>query len=373
MKGAAIPKKKNIIEFIPDLKEKLNDVKQFSSEKILKHLDRVSAWINGENPPPVTVEMDMTNVCNHRCPECVVSYYQLTDSNSLSREQAESIIDQLGEAGARGLIFTGGGEPLCHPDTPDIVERAKSRGIDVGFITNGQLLKEESAEKLLKNSTWIRVSLDAATPEVFLKTHGRDGNSFTRVVENIRMLAKMKKEMNSSCTVGVGYLTSKDTKGDLEKATILCKDMGVDYIQFRPMQIHHGGNFGYNWEDVTREIEKCIRYSGNGFDVLNSKHKYDMMNSKDYGRNYKECYGHQFATVITATAKMYLCCHLRGYEKYCLGDLKEKNLMDIWNSEERKQAYENIEFKDCIPLCRCNTFNQVLWNITRPKEHVSFL
>ncbi len=46
------------------------DVRQFSSDKILKHLDRVNAWLKGENPYPITVEMDVTNICNHRCPEC---------------------------------------------------------------------------------------------------------------------------------------------------------------------------------------------------------------------------------------------------------------------------------------------------------------
>ena len=87
----------------------------------------------------------MTNVCNHHCPECVVNYFRLSDENSLPRTLAERIIDELGEAGVRALIFTGGGEPLCHPDTPDMVTRARARGMDVGFITNGQLLKPESA------------------------------------------------------------------------------------------------------------------------------------------------------------------------------------------------------------------------------------
>lgn len=353
--------------------EDLRDVKQFSSDKILKHLDRVNDWIQGGNPPPITVELDMTNVCNHHCPECVVNYFRLSDENSLPRTLAERIIDELGEAGVRALIFTGGGEPLCHPDTPDMVTRARARGMDVGFITNGQLLKPESAEKILRNCIWVRVSLDAATPEVFQKTHGKNGASFNKVVENIVMLVKTKKELGSSCTVGVGYLTSKDTQGDLRKAALLCKGLGVDYIQYRPMQIHNGGQFEYDWEDVAAEVEGCLDLGGNGFNVLYSKHKYDMMKRCDYGRDYGECYGHQFATVVSATGKMYICCHLRGYEKYRLGNLKEKSFVEIWNSEERKAAYNSIDFNDCIPLCRCNTFNQVLWNVTRPKEHVNFL
>lgn len=351
----------------------MHNVKQFSSDKILKHLDRVSAWIKGENPPPVTVELDMTNTCNHCCPECVVNYYQLNDHSSLSREFAESIIDQLAEAGVRGLIFTGGGEPLCNPHTPDMVVRAKNRGMDVGFITNGQLFDEESAGKILENCLWVRVSLDAATPEVFLKTHGKDEKSFRKVVENLRMLIRIKKGLNSKCTVGVGYLSSSDSRGELQEATLLSKNLGVDYIQFRPMQIHRGGDFQYDWEDVMDEIKACLKHGEYGFEVLYSQHKYEMMKRSDYGRDYEKCYGHQFAAVVSASGRMYICCHLRGYEKYCIGDLKNNTFEEIWNSEHRREVYENIDFKDCIPLCRCNTFNQVLWNIKKPKEHGNFL
>src|SRR3989338_2106152 len=91
------------------------DVRQFSSDKILKHLDRVNAWLRGENPPPITVELDMTNLCNHKCPECSGWYFQSRNHNSLPNDLAEDIIKQLAKAKIRGLIFTGGGEPLCHP------------------------------------------------------------------------------------------------------------------------------------------------------------------------------------------------------------------------------------------------------------------
>jgi radical SAM protein with 4Fe4S-binding SPASM domain len=157
------------------------------------------------------------------------------------------------------------------------------------------------------------------------------------------------------------------------EATKLCKILGVDYLQFRPMQIHNNGKFEYNLTDIARNIRRCMNESVDGFKVLYSKHKYDMMKDKEYGRNYKKCYGHQFATVIAADARVYVCCHMRGYDKYCLGDLRKNTFEEIWNSQQRKRVVENIDFKDCVPLCRDNTFNQILWNIKQPREHVNFL
>lgn len=357
------------------MKSDLRDfnVRQFSSDKILKHLDRVNEWLKGGNPYPITVELDMTNRCNHRCPQCVVNYFRVADNSSLSSGLARNIILQLAKNKIRGLIFTGGGEPLCNPHTLKTIELAKARGLDLGFITNGSLLNEESAKIILKNCTWLRVSLDAASPEVFRITHGLGGNQFSKVVDKIGLLVRTKKMLKSNCIIGTGFLTCDSTVSDMVKATLLTKKLGVDYLQFRPMQIHNGGKFEYHWTEVQNEIAECLRYSGKGFQVLYSKHKYEMAHDSKFGRNYDKCYGQQFATVIAATAKMYICCHTRGYEKYCIGDLRKKTFKEIWGSKRRQSVIERIDFRDCIPLCRDNTFNQILWNIKQPREHVNFL
>ena len=349
------------------------DVRQFSSDKILKHLDRVNCWLKGGNPPAITVELDMTNMCDHRCPECVSGYFQETDNFSLPGKLVEDIVRQLAEAEIRGLIFTGGGEPLCHPYTGEAVKLAREVGLDVGFITNGSILDEKIAEILLRSCEWVRISLDAASALTFKKTHGMSEKAFDKVIHNIQFLVNMKKPLGSQTTIGVGYLTSDYTKDEMYEAAKLCKKLGVDYLQFRPMQIHRGGKFEYHWTDVDRNIEKCLKESTDEYRVLFSKHKYDMVKDKQYGRYYKKCYGHQFATVISASGKMYLCCHTRGYDKYCIGDLRKNSFKEIWNSKKRREVYESIDFKDCIPLCRDNTFNQILWNIKQPREHVNFL
>jgi MoaA/NifB/PqqE/SkfB family radical SAM enzyme len=350
------------------------DVRQFSSDKILKHLDRVNAWLKGGNPFPVTVELDMTNACNHRCPECSGWYFQNKGGDSLPLGLAEDIIRQIAKAGIRGIIFTGGGDPLCHPGIKHAVKLAHGLGLDIGFITNGSLLNREISALLLRSCRWIRISLDAASSGTFRKIHGMDGDVFDKLLDNIKMLVRIKKDIKSRAVIGIGYLTSIHTKKEMTAAAVLCGKMGVDYLQFRPLQVHNNGRFEYHRAaGIEKEILKCLSYSRPGYDILYSKHKYDMMKEKDFGRNYGKCYGQQFAAVIAADAKMYICCHMRGYAKYCIGNLKKDPLEKIWNSGRRKKVIENINFRDCVPLCRDNTFNQILWNIKQPREHINFL
>lgn len=337
------------------------DVRQFASDKIInkEHIGRVAEWVKGRNVFPITVELDMTDKCQHFCNDCV--------GGRVGGEQIQPavIINQLAELGCKGITFTGGGEPLLHKETLNMVEYAKDRKIDVGFITNGSALTKEKSERLVKNCTWVRVSLDAGNAETFKYTHGLPVVAFNKVVKNIKGLAEMKSKVGSECTVGVGYLTDEITKSGMLEATRLARDLGVDYVQFRP--------YHRDETEVNDEIEKCLEYETENFKVLWSKHKYESMKRGDWGRTYEKCYGQQFATVIGANGKMYLCCHMRGMEKYELGDVNKQTIKDIWNSERRQEVIDGLDWRDCPPLCRANTFNQILWEIKQNKDHVNFL
>ena len=350
-----------------------SDVRQFSSDKILKHVDRVDSWLKGDNPPPITTELDMTNDCNHRCPECTGWSGRDKKHHVLSWELVKSIIKQLSDIGVRGLIFTGGGEPLCSPNIKKAVELAASLGLDMGFITNGTLIEPAIAKTLLCCCAWVRISLDAATPTMFKKTHGLGQKEFDRVLENARLLTSMKKSLKSKTTIGIGYLTASYTNNEMYQAAVLSKSLGVDYLQYRPMFMQANKNTGYSVEEIDSKLVPCLAESTKSYQVLYSKHKYDMMKEKNMGRYYKKCYGQQFSTVIAADGCIYVCCHMRGNKKYCIGNLNKNTFTEIWNSDKRQEVIKKINFKDCIPLCRDNTFNQVLWNIKQPTEHVNFL
>ena len=338
------------------------EVAQFASDKILNkaHLGRVIKWVRGENVPPITVEIDMTNICPHRCPGCAGGMEQ----EAACLPNPKRIVDEILSLGSKGITFTGGGEPLVDKRTPEIVEYAAQK-LDVGFITNGGLIDRENAKVLVDNCVWVRVSLDASNSEDYKKTHGMPKEEFYKVIKNISLLVKAKKESGSDCTIGVGYLTNKSMLTGMEEATIICKGLRVDYIQFRP--------FHYDRTPIDEQLEKCLRHEEGNSKVLWSKHKYEAMKYGSGRRDYGKCYGHQFAAVIGADGKMYVCCHMRGIRKYVLGDTNEHSIQEIWDSKKRQAVVDNIDFKDCPPMCRCNTFNSILWQIKKSKEHVNFL
>jgi len=348
---------------------------QFSSEKILQHLESVLEWQKTGMSRPVTYELDMTNICNSKCPFCFGFLSRETDTASLKLDEVKDLIKQIKEYGGKGLTFTGGGEPLMNSFTIDAVKYARELGLDIGFISNGLLLNEEKAEVLVDSCTWIRISIDAGRQETYKLTHGLEGTSFENAINNTKLLVEKKRNKGSKVTLGTGFLTFPDVSADMTAFVQISKDIGVDYAQFRPLLRKFGQNEINAGPDkeIIESIEKCKMMETKSFKVLCSTHKYNSMSNGIVKRHYDVCHGHHFTTVIAANRKMYLCCHMRGFEKYCIGDLSKYTLKELWESERRKKVYNNIDFKDCPLLCRCDGLNTVLWKMCQENEHKNFL
>lgn len=348
---------------------------QFASSKILKHIDRIVEWQKKGISKPITYELDMTNVCNSKCHFCFGFFDQKKYQVSITFQEAKNILNQIKKFGGRAVTFTGGGDPLCNKDTIKAVMYAKKIGLDVGFITNGILLNKDNIREIVSNCMWIRISIDAATKETYKKTHCLNHNIFELVVSNIKLLSKEKKNQKSNITIGVGFLTYDRTIHEIVDFAKFSSTLGVDYAQYRPL-LKKFTEKEFNKKDqdiIIKNIEKATKYSNKNFAVINSIHKYKMIASKIYNRQYNVCYGHNFATVIAADKKMYLCCHMRGLKKYCIGDLKKNTLEEIWSSKQREKVYKNIDFKDCPLLCRCDSFNTILFNMKKTITHENFL
>lgn len=329
----------------------------FGQNKILNHPEKIGNWLKGRDGTLVTVEIDMTNRCDQHCPYC--SGGRGDNQESLSLAEAKDYLTQLVRAGVRGVIFTGGGEPLLNRATLEAVWYARELQVQVGFITNGLSLKKPAMEAILANCSWCRISLDAGSVEIYRKTHGMNELTFNAVVNNIREMVRRKADLQSSCTIGIGYLTGKDMVGGMEDFAKLAQDLKVDYGQFRP--------FHYDKTDVRDEIERLKRK----YPVVTASiQKYERFGDK-IERPYNQCHGVHFATTIGADAKVYICCHMRGIKKYCLGDLRESSFKEIWR--KRWKIFSQIDFKDCPPFCRCDEFNRLLVEIKKEKQHVDFL
>ena len=320
--------------------------------------DFVRRWQSGEVNVPITLEIHPTERCNHRCPACQAKYAMpLTTARSRARYGSDldlSLMQSIWEDPPQGVIISGNtGDPLLHAQLPDLLNALYQRHLPTVLVTNGEAMTPELATLVVRTCRGIRVSLNASDAQGFLRTHGRTNEGWLAVLASIRYLVIARRQLALSpedCFIGVGYLTDAVTKGGMKRAACLARDLGVDYIQFRP--------FHYRAGDIEAELAASRDLETKEFHVLASSQKYERMG--DPKRSYSICHGSHFFTVVDARGDLYICCHQIGNPSARFGSLVHNTWSDIIRSVGRRTAIADFHVAGCPPLCRLHAHNEAL-------------
>lgn len=335
----------------------------FIQSKSLAHIDRIREINRGEMPVPVTVEIDLADgFCNHACPHCFFGTQLKKQPVYLETARLKQVIDDFATHGVRAIELVGGGEPTTHPDIAAIISHAGSRGIDTGLVTNGQLLPKiyESAHHL----KYIRISLDAASPEIYQLTHG--SRHFTKVIHNIRGLAE---HMDMS-KVGCAYLITPDNVEDILPAAELVNSLGCRFIQYRPATLDHEVDPTI-WE-AARELagQAATLHGGRGFQVFDAGIKWYHLERK---RNFARCTTSPLVAVLKASGDIALCILKRNEEESHLGNIYQADFFDIWFSSRHQELIDAVDLGTCPKPCKHDSYNIVAESVKHGAFHENFI
>ena len=156
---------------------------RIDSHKLMYHPHRVSDWLKNKSIYPIYIEMCPYGGCNHRCIFCAYNYTKYKPI-FLDTSILKSRIENMAKIGVKAIMYAGEGEPLLHKDITDIINHTKLNGINVAVTTNGVMFTKEFSEKCLKSISWIKISVDAGTPETYKKLHCAPHKDFHTVLDN---------------------------------------------------------------------------------------------------------------------------------------------------------------------------------------------
>jgi len=354
-------------------------------QKILWH-DNLRKWLDGKEVYPITIEIDPTNACNENCTWCCWYDHKKT-KETMSKGLLEKIVRNLGRVGIKGLIWTGGGEPLLNKYTVTNMELSKSLGMENGMFTNGILLTPEIIKPIINSCEWLRISFGAATSETFEKCHGT--KDFYRIIENIKEFVKVKKELKKNIAIGLSMMVDFGNYQELYDEAKISKELGVDYFQGKPLN-QLGSEDKIWWETKVIPLFKKAKedFEDKSFKILTAQYTQDKYG--DQGSKFLsnitpslevvdeekgKCYVHNFVTAITADGDVAFCKNMRDNKEYILGNLKENTLEEIWHSDRRRKIIEKINSKGCDTFCQNGRLNQMLKFIKNPNpnKHPNFL
>jgi len=365
----------------------MNLTNKLNQEFVINKI-RETDW-ESVNSGPLVVELDPTAVCDLACPGCI-SEDLVSIGNSFSNDKLLEMGQDFIECGVRAVILIGGGEPLAHPKTGELISLLGKNDIHIGITTNGSFI-HKFIEPIAEYSHWTRVSMDAASDSVFTNVRPTKGgkSKFSKIVDNMRMLAKVKKGK-----LGFSYLIQTEADGpgiqsnihEIYDAAVLAKDIGCDYYevkptyQFRDDAVHklmkHDPKL---MEEAKVQIARLDDLTTENFKIIKAINLEYSLNSVDVEqpKSYKKCPSTQLRTTI-APSGAFICPYWRGKDDYNIGDLNKMTFKEMWDGAKRKEVMDRTNISvDChaIHCLRHETNNTCidLKNKLNNNENVSLV
>lgn len=294
-------------------------------------------------------------------------------SRFLETELVERVLRDCAAMGTKAVEFTGGGEPTVHPDAPRLLALAQELGLDTALITNGIRLSrmEDAAVK----TQWLRVSIDAATPETFARVRpGLGGqNYFEKALQGIRWALARKDALGTNATIGFGFVVQKDNWQEIYQAVALAAELGVDNIRLSGLFTPEGDRYHAEYRKAAEDLERRATADFDG-----KRGRYGTF--RVYGRfsekvadltappDYERCSYQRFTTYLGGDAKLYRCCVTSYNDQGYLGDVRAAGgLRALWESQELRQKLDSFDARSC-PRCQFNDRNRAINTALAAKE-----
>jgi len=338
------------------------------TKKILYHPEKIAAYVDGERPFPITIEIDLTNRCNHRCSFCYYAEHigLEADKPSLDTNILKDRLIEAKKLGTKAISFTGGGEPTIHKDYLELIKFTNEIGLDVGTITNGSAITEKNVDTIIENLQWIRISMAGGDKESYSEVQGVD--QFEKIVSNLKLLSKKKEEINPNFNLGVRTLVTSQNLHSLENFARIIKNLNLDYWQFAPDQFTD--DKGRFWND-----ENTQKIFSNVTDILAEKNikllTTTYMSSQEKLDYPTTCYAHFFMVAITAEGYLTFCKNVRSEEDFHIGDINKNTLTEIWNGDKTKDIEKWVRPNNCGLFCKHMAINNTLEDIVHPNSSQS--
>lgn len=303
--------------------------------------------------PPEHVYFCLTSRCNLKCKMCTVWHSPNREEDELNIEESKKIIDQIADLKINHLIFSGG-EPLLRKDIFDLIAYAIDKKIKmVDVITNGLLIDERVAQKLVNlNLNHVTISIDGLEEtNDFIRGKG----SFKKALEAIDLIKKYKN--NKFPTVGINFTIIDYNIDQILPMIDLAKIKGCHIIVLQPMLPDNANMKQRNkhelWvceenilklrEVITEVIE--LKKTIQNLSIHVNEKILEMIPSYFAGlpldRNLK-CYEAIVRIVISYNGYLWAC---RGI----YGNLRKSSLRNCWFSPQAKKIRQEI--KQCRSHC----------------------
>lgn len=309
----------NLVKYF-SVKRFYNAVKILTSFTLSRIIRKPIIW-----GMPISFSIEPTNHCNLKCPECPSGLGALTRPLGLLRsDDFKNWIDQIKDTGFYVQLFFQG-EPYINKNLPEMIKYAQQNKIYVSISTNGHFINANNIDKILEAAPdKLIYSVDGLDEETY--QNYRVGGTFAQVDSALRNLVKRKRQLKlKKPFIEFQFIVMKQNEHLLEKVKTYCKEVGVDKLVFKTMQIS-------SYENALKFLPTNKKYRRYIIDDNSFRIKAEVKN---------HCFALWRTAVITWDGKVVPCCFDKDAD-FTMGILNGKSFYEIWNSENYNKFRKSI-------------------------------
>lgn len=322
------------------------------------------------------VYIEPTSRCNLSCRTCLRNAWGEQMGHMTPATFDRILASLAGQQSKVSFFFGGFGEPLMHPDIIEMIEKAGRVGSKVELITNGILLDANLATRLIEaglSTLWV--SLDGASPESYIDV--RLSNSLDEVLQNIATYHNLHRQIKGSePDIGVVFVAMKRNFADLPALIRQSIRLGIsrymvtnilpytsemcDEVLYRRSADRWFASASpwnpmvnlpeIDVNPITRETLLKIR-AGHPNGRTDRQDCCPFMEQRSTSIRWDGSVSPCLALLHTHSS--YLFDLQRSVNHYCLGNVNERPLREIWLSHEYSRFRQKVEGFDFAPCTVC--------------------
>jgi MoaA/NifB/PqqE/SkfB family radical SAM enzyme len=338
---------------------------------------------------PRQITLDLTHRCNLRCSFC---FYQGGEDPFRGEGKRgaflsfETLKERVIDRFSTPDYYLTGGEPFLYPELESLLRHLREKGKRVFVSTNGTLLTETWAEKIVREGLFEKMDISLHGPEeVHDRVSGVEG-TFQKIREGVLFLHEWKKRLGEKRPqIGLACTIHSQNIPFLKELAHLAREWSVDSLTFGNVAFTSHQNIeahkafsqrenlkedfsmsqlvlgapehGLTKEDVAVYIQTLQEIQdafGDSFSVL----PVPPYREEEIWRHYfdfdwvyrRECRYPWTTLRIAPSGKVIPCLGV------IVGDIQEEKVDRIWNNRAfrsfRKKLYRAKLFPGCFRCCK---------------------
>jgi len=357
--------------------------------KVKKALRLYKSW---RNNAPYTVELLVSSLCNLRCIMCNV--WKLAKNNpsvtdeELSISEYENLLDELSSLGTK-VISISGGEPLLKKGIFSIIQKAKEKDLQVQIITNGTIISNAVATRLVESGIdLITFSIDAPKAHIHDQIRGIPG-SWEKATRALMMLNVLRRQSGSQrLRLAINFQITRTNYHMIPEMIDLKSKLGFDEIRFLPIigktpaaqELFLGiedlrwlrenlGSIKAKMDSKNLPTSNLAPLSSICNDIQNTiEGRYFICNMTLPEKTKREilCFAACIQATIDPFGNVYPCCFacefqnlsedlthsFWGDEDFSMGNLRQKSFKEIWYGERFDRFRKKCQDPPSFLMCR---------------------